>query len=121
LSIVQGGGLAALQEILRLYCFTEEEDVRKRILGITALSSQPSVSRMLFDSGVAFCRGLDVEVQFDEEQFAGSGPYLLACVLERFFALYSAINSYTRLTAVSRQRKGVIRRWPPTIGEQRIL
>jgi type VI secretion system protein ImpG len=121
LSIVQGGGLPALQEILRLYCFTEEEDVRKRILGITALRSQPSVNRVLFESGVAFCRGLDVEVQFDEEQFAGSGPYLLACVLERFFALYSAINSYTRLTAVSKQRKGVIRRWPPTIGEQRIL
>lgn len=121
LSIVQSGGLAALQEILRLYCFSEEEDVRKRILGLTGLKSEASVSRVVFDSGVAFCRGLDVEVEFDEEQFAGSGPYLLACVLERFFGLYSAINSYTRLTARSRQRKSAIKRWPPRIGEQRIL
>lgn len=121
LSIVEGGGLRALQEILRLYCFSEEEDVRKRILGLTALRSEGSVSRVVFDSGVAFCRGLDVEVEFDEEQFAGSGPYLLASVLERFFALYSAINSYTRLTARSKQRKEIIRRWPPRIGEQRIL
>jgi type VI secretion system protein ImpG len=121
LSIVQGGGLPALQEILRLYCFSEEEDVRKRILGLTGLGSEASVSRVVFDSGVAFCRGLDVEVEFDEEQFAGSGPYLLACVLERFFGLYSAINSYTRLTARSKQRKTAIKRWPPRIGEQRIL
>ena len=121
LSIVQGGGLPALQEILRLYCFPEDEDVRKRILGLTALRSEASVSRVVFDSGVAFCRGLDVELEFDEDQFAGSGPYLLACVLERFFGLYSAINSYTRLTARSKQRKEAIRRWPPRIGEQRIL
>jgi type VI secretion system protein ImpG len=121
LSIVEGGGLTALREILRLYCFSEDEDARKRILGLTELRSEASVSRVVFDSGVAFCRGLDVEIEFDEEQFAGSGPYLLACVLERFFGLYSAINSYTRLTARSRQRKEAIRRWPPRIGEQRIL
>jgi type VI secretion system protein ImpG len=121
LSIVQGGGLPALQEILRLYCFSEDEDTRKRILGLTALHSEASVSRVVFDSGVAFCRGLDIEVEFDEEQFAGSGPYLLACVLERFFGLYSAVNSYTRLTARSKQRREVIRRWPPRIAEQRIL
>jgi type VI secretion system protein ImpG len=121
LSIVQGGGLPALQEILRLYCFADDEDVRKRISGLTGLRSEASVSRVAFDSGVAFCRGLDVEVEFDEEQFTGSGAYLLACVLEHFFGLYSALNSYTRLTARSRQRKEAMRRWPPRIGEQRIL
>jgi len=120
LSIAQSGGREALQEILRLYAFSQDEDIRKRILGITGLKSESSVSRVIFDTGVAFCRGLDVEVEFDEEQYAGSGVYLLAAVLERFFGLYSAVNSYSRLTARTRGRK-LLRRWPPRVGQQKIL
>jgi type VI secretion system protein ImpG len=119
LSIVQSGGKEALQEILRLYTFNEDEDIRKRILGITGLKSESSVSRVVFATGVAFCRGLDVEVELDEEQYAGSGVYLLAAVLERFFGLYGAINSYSRLTARTRQR--ALKQWPARVGEQKVL
>jgi type VI secretion system protein ImpG len=121
LSIVQGGGLEALREILRLYCFDNDEDARKRIAGLSALKSRSTVSRVPFENGVTFCRGLDVEVEFDEEQFTGSGAYLLASVLDRFFGLYSAMNSYSRLTARSTQRKTPIHRWPARIGQQRVL
>jgi len=121
LSIAQSGGLDALREILRLYVFAADEDVRQRIGGITALSSKSSVSRVLFDSGVAFCRGVDVDIEFDEEQFTGSGVFLLASVLERFFSLYSAVNSFSRLTARSRQRQGILKRWPAQIGSQKVL
>ncbi len=119
LSIVQSGGREALQEILRLYVFNEDEDIRKRILGIAGLKGESSVSRVLFDSGVAFCRGLDVEVEFDEEQYAGSGVYLLAAVLERFLGLYSAVNSYSRMTARTGQR--LLKRWPPRVGAQKVV
>jgi type VI secretion system protein ImpG len=119
LSIVQGGGREALQEILRLYAFNEDEDIRKRILGITSVVGESSVSRVVFDTGVAFCRGLDVELEFDEEQYAGSGVYLMAAVLERFFGLYSAVNSYSRLTARTRQRP--LKRWPARVGEHKVL
>jgi len=118
---VQAGGREALQEILRLYSFTGDEDVRKRIAGITALKSESSVSRVLFDTGVAFCRGLDLEIEFDEEQFAGSGVYLLASVLERFCGLYSSVNSYSRLTARTRQRRGILKRWPVRVGAHEVL
>jgi type VI secretion system protein ImpG len=121
LSIVQGGGRDALREILRLYAFRDEEDIRKRIAGIVEVKSQSSVSRVLFDSGVAFCRGLDVELLFDEEQYSGSGVFLMASVLERFFRLYSAVNSYSRLTVRTQQRSSVVKRWPARVGEQRVL
>jgi type VI secretion system protein ImpG len=121
LSIAQAGGKEALQEILRLYSFGEDEDIRKRILGITSVKSESTVSRVLFDSSVAFCRGLDVELEFDEEQYAGSGIFLLAAVLERFFGLYSAVNSYSRLTVRSRKRRALLKRWPPRVGEQQVL
>lgn len=121
LSIVQSGGREALQEILRLYAFSEDEDIRKRILGISGVKSESSVSRVVFDSGVAFCRGLDVELEFDEEQYAGSGVFLLASVLERFLGLYSAVNSYSRVTARSRTRRGILKRWPARVGQQKVL
>ena len=121
LSIVQGGGLEALREILRLYCFNQREDALKRIAGLSDLRSRATVSRVGFDYGVTFCRGLDVDVEFDEEQFAGSGAFLLAAVLDRFFGLYSAINSYSRFTARSQQRRTPIHRWPARIAEQRVL
>jgi type VI secretion system protein ImpG len=120
LSIVQGGGKEALQEILRLYTFNQDEDIRKRILGITDVSCESSVSRVIFETGVAFCRGLDVELEFDEEQYTGSGAYLLAAVLERFFGLYSALNSYSRLTAKTTRRR-LLKRWPARIGQQKVL
>ena len=121
LSIVQGGGRESLQEILRLYSFREDEDVRKRISSITGLRSETSVSRVNFEGGLAFCRGLDVEIEFDEEQFAGSGAFLLAAVLDRFMGLYSAVNSFSRLTARSRQRRMPIKKFPARAGEQRLL
>ena len=48
-----------------------------------------------------------------------SGVFLLSAVLERFFGLYSAINSFSRLTV--KTRKGVLKRWSPRAGEQILL
>lgn len=121
LSIMREGGREALQEILRLYAYTDDDDLRKRIAGIVGLKSESSVSRVLFEKGVAFCRGLDVEIEFDESQYPGSGVFLLAAVLERFFGLYSAVNSYSRLTARSTQRRNLLKRWPVRAGEQKVL
>jgi type VI secretion system protein ImpG len=121
---IGGGGKDALQEILRLHDFSDGDSslsINKRINGITSLSSRQSISRVVSDTGVAFCRGLDVELELDEEQFAGSGVFLFASVLERFFGLYSAINSFSRLSVRTKQRKGVLKQWTALAGEQRVL
>ena len=47
--------------------------------------------------------------------------YLFASVLEHFFGLYASINSFSTLTARSRQRKGGIRAWPPRAGWKPLL
>ena len=64
----------------------------------------------------AICRGLDIHVQFDEALYPGNSCYLFASVLERFFALYSTINSYTRLSYSVRSRSGVVKKWSPRVG-----
>ena len=50
-----------------------------------------------------------------------SGVFLLASVLERFFGLYSGLNSFSQLSVNTLQRKGVLREWPPRAGEQIVL
>jgi type VI secretion system protein ImpG len=118
LSIVEKG-TEALQEILRLYDFSNDPAIRKQIAGITSVTSRSSISRVTSSTGVAFCRGTDVTLEFDEGEYVGTGVYLLACVLQRFLGLYAAVNSFSRLTA--RTRKGVLKQWPPLAGEQVLL
>jgi type VI secretion system protein ImpG len=120
LSIVEGGR-EALQEILRLYDFTGDAATLRQIEGLTAISSGRGMARVLSEYGVNFCQGLQIAAEFDEEQYVGREVFLFACVLERFLALYSSINSFSQLTVRTRQRKGILKRWPPRSGEQILL
>ncbi|MFY9726871.1 MAG: type VI secretion system baseplate subunit TssF [Bryobacteraceae bacterium] len=111
-------GRDALQQILRLYDFTDSPFAQKMIEGITDLKSRPHFAPIVAENGVTFARGTRVEMELDEEQFVGSGVYLFASVIEHFLALYATLNSFTQLTARTRQRKEVIREWPPRAGQK---
>jgi type VI protein secretion system component VasA len=69
---------------------------------------------------LSFGRGLEVTLACDEAAFEGSGVVLLGAVLERFFAKYASINSFTETVLRSAQR-GEIMRWPTTPGRRQIL
>ena len=61
---------------------------------------------MVSEDGVAFARGTQVEMEFDEEQFVGGGVYLFATVLEYFLGLYVSMNSFSQLVcARGRERR----------------
>ena len=118
LSIVERGR-EALQEILRLYNFSNDPMIRTQIEGIVNVQSGSCISRVNSDTGVAFCRGTEVTIDFDEDQYVGTGVFLLASVLQTFLGLYSAVNSFSRLTA--RTKRGVLKQWAPMAGEQMLL
>jgi type VI secretion system protein ImpG len=118
LSIVERGR-EALQEILRLYNFSNDPMIRTQIEGIVNVQSGSCISRVNSDTGVAFCRGTGVTIDFDEDQYVGTGVFLLASVLQTFLGLYSAVNSFSRLTA--RTKRGVLKQWAPMAGEQMLL
>jgi type VI secretion system protein ImpG len=65
-----------------------------------------------------FARGLEVALELDETKFAATSAVLFASVLERFFALYASVNSFTKLIARFRQRDGILKRWPPRAGDR---
>jgi type VI secretion system protein ImpG len=113
-------GKESLQHILRMYDFTGTAFTQRTVDGIVAVRSQPHFARLLSEHGVTFVRGRRVELELDEEQFVGGGVYLFASVIERFLSLYASLNSFTQLSARVRQRKEVMREWPPRAG-QRIL
>jgi type VI secretion system protein ImpG len=114
-------GKEALQEILRLYNFTDSAYLEKQIEGITALESRKHFARVASDNGIAFARGTQVEIVFDEEQFVGGGVYLFASVLEQFLGLYVSMNSFSQLIAKTVQRREALRSWPPRAGQAILL
>lgn len=118
LSIVEKGR-EALREILRLYDFNDDPAIRKQIAGIIHVGSKACVSRVNSKTGVTFCRGTEVMIEFDEDAYAGASVFLLASVLQTFLGLYSAVNSFSRLSV--KTSKGVLKRWPPLAGEQILL
>jgi type VI secretion system protein ImpG len=120
LSLVDDGK-EALQAILRLYDFGDSPFSRKQIDGILSVSSSPGFARLISDYGIGFARGKDVRIEFDEEQFVGAGVFLFAAVLEQFLGQYVSLNSFCQLTALSKQRKEVLRKWPPRAGRDILL
>ncbi|MBM3759714.1 MAG: type VI secretion system baseplate subunit TssF [Acidobacteria bacterium] len=117
LSLVEEGK-PALQQILNLYNITNSPYSEKIIAGISNLKSKRKFARLISDDGIAFARGFDVEIEFDEEQYVGGGVYLFAAVLERFLSNYATLNSFTQLTARTIQRKEPLRQWPPRAGQK---
>ena len=83
--------------------------------------SEPTFTRVTSEHGLSFARGRLVEIELDEEQFTGGGAYLFASVMERFFALYASITSFTSLVARTRQRKRELARWAPRAGSKTLV
>jgi len=117
LSLVEQGR-EALQQILTLYNITGAPANDKAIQGIVRLQSRPKFARLVSDDGIAFARGFEVDIEFDEDQFVGGGVYLFAAVIERFLANYASLNSFTKLNARTIQRKEPLRQWPPRAGQK---
>ncbi|HYE93888.1 MAG TPA: type VI secretion system baseplate subunit TssF [Terriglobales bacterium] len=122
LSLAEGReGLNALREILKLYSFSDHASTHQQVMGIREMACRRVVRRVGADAWRGFCRGFEVSLVFDEAMYVGTGAFLLASVLNRFFALYASINSFTQLVIRSRQREGVWKQWPPAAGQQIVL
>jgi type VI secretion system protein ImpG len=114
-------GAEPLREILRLYDFRNSSETRASIDSVLSVRSARGAARAPGRDMGAFCRGLDVTIEFDGERFSTSGLFLLASVLDRFLALYCSVNSFSRLTARVKGRSGVLRTWPPRAGDRVLL
>ncbi|WP_226778943.1 type VI secretion system baseplate subunit TssF [Oceaniglobus trochenteri] len=115
-----GTGAEAMRELIGLYAPTGDRAVTKQLEGITAIDSRPIVRRMSDGMLSTAVRGLEIAVTCDEDYFEGAGPFLLATVLQRFFANYVSLNSFTE-TVLKTPQRGEVARWRPEKGLGTIL
>lgn len=115
------GGPDALREVLRLHCFAPTETSLRQIGGITRVNSTPSHARVMKHFGMGIARGHRVEIEFDEEQFAGTSLFLFASVIERFLAMSASLNSFVQVVGRSTRRRRALREWTPRSGWKTLL
>ena len=111
----EAGGAEAVREMLALYAQLGDPVLHRQVEGLRGISAVP-VTRALSGTGPrSFARGLEVQLQCDEQPFSGHGVFTLASVLSAFFAKHASINSFTE-TVLSTRERGEVYRWPTTAG-----
>lgn len=113
-----GRNAQSLREILSIFADLRDVTIERRIDGIRGLDSRPVVRRLWRETGAGMARGIEITVTLDEKSFEGSGAYLLGAVLDRFFAEYVGVNTFTQ-TVIRTVDRGVIMRWPVRLGTRR--
>ena len=120
LSLVEQGK-EALKEILRLYDTGRSAYSQNVIQSILEVKSRRHFARLVSEHGVSFARGLRIEIQLDEQQFAGGGAFLFGAVLDRFFGMAASLNSFTQLCITTQQRKEALHEWQPRTGRKILI
>lgn len=115
-----GKGSAAIRDLFRLYCDTHDLRTNKLIDGVTAVNSRPVIRRISDQGQIAFIRGLEITLEFDEAAFEGTGVFLLGAVMSIFFSKFVSINAFTE-TVIRTTERGEIMRWPANLGSRHIL
>lgn len=120
---VTGGPQAAmaLREMLRLHDLRDTPETRLALDGIVSVNAAPGVARLPGSRPGSFARGVDVALTFEPQAWTAGGLYLLAGVLERFFALQVSINGFVRTSVFLRGRSGAVATWPARSGTRVLL
>lgn len=117
LSLTDGNG-GALKDILSLYNFRDSPETRQFAEAIVSLQAQSSLARMPHGGMVP---GTDIALTFDPNAIDQASAYLFGSILDRFFGLYTSINSYTRLTVFMKGISEPVARWPARAAERPLL
>lgn len=121
LSSDSGADAAAwLRTSLALYGPPEDASWARQVAGVRSLEARRVVRRLPFEGPLTFGTGVALTLELDDLAFQGMSGYLLASVLERFFARHAAINSFTQLTLRTVQR-GDVAAWPARVGQREAL
>jgi type VI secretion system protein ImpG len=108
---------AALRSLLALYGPNQDAAWDKQVEGVQSVSARQVVRRLPFPGPLTFGTGIEITTQMDELAFQGASPFLLGCVLERFFARHAALNSFSE-SVLRTPARGEVMRWPTRCGEQ---
>lgn len=96
-------GLANLRRTLRLYDIEGTAAARRQIDGIVGLQHGAIRSWMPTLPVASLMPGIGIRMTIDEEALIGSSLCVFIHVIDRYFALNSQLNCFTRLEVISKQ------------------
>ena len=109
-----------LKDLLRLYC---REDDAKPLLDIDALHDiriKTITRRLPGDHWRGFVQGTKIILTFDDA-LGFEGLFTFSSVLNQFFTLVAAVNTFTQLDVRLKSQEGVWFSWPPLVGSKPLL
>jgi type VI secretion system protein ImpG len=113
-------GAEMLRDLLALYADPNDAAAMRQVEGVRGISYQPVVRRLPLLGPISYGRGLEIKVTLDEAAFEGAGIVVLGAVLDRFFARYVSINSFTQ-TCLQSSARGAVKTWPVRLGGRQLL
>ena len=114
-------GVEAFQEALRLYDLPRSPVNEKILAGISKIEHQ-SISKWLVGKPFScLARGVEITITIEEDNFVGSGLHVFANILDRFFALYVHINSFTQIILKSKKTGEVLLTCQPRSGDSSLV
>ncbi|WP_237387891.1 type VI secretion system baseplate subunit TssF [Xenorhabdus sp. Sc-CR9] len=113
-------GTQSLRQLLSLYANLAEPAIVRQINGIRHCSLKTVYRRVPEPGPIMFARGVNIRLEVNEQEFAGTTPWLLGSVLDKLFSHLVTMNSFTEMTLYSQQR-GDIGFWPARMGNKKLI
>ena len=114
-------GRDKLCDLLHLFNFADNAASNTQIQHIDALTITPATAKIQIQGRMGVCYGSDINLTLNPAGFPDNDLFFFATVLDRFFALFAAINSFTRLKVTCHGSTQLYHQWPARIGERALL
>ncbi len=123
LSLIDSGGqeaAGALRELLGLFAASRDAGTQRQIEGLHQVSAQPIVRRHPLPGPIAFGRGVEIMLTFDDLAFEGSSALLFGSVLHHHLTRHVSINSFVQ-TVIATLARGTVTRLGVRVGQRAVL
>jgi type VI secretion system protein ImpG len=117
----QPNAVKLLQELLQLYDFKQSPQTKVLIEAIAKVNIERATARVVQNGRVGFCHGSDIILEFVNQELSGINLFFFGNVLAHFFAQYTTINSFTRLSIKQLGASDVLHRWPAMAGDKELI
>ena len=112
--------LRAVLDVYNLHALVDRQAARANELRVAAVKDVKVTPNERLHRG-APVRGVAIDVDLDETGFAGDGDlFLFSAILERFFATYVSLNSFSK-TTINGIGSKIRFIWPPRSGNLTML
>jgi type VI secretion system protein ImpG len=103
--------------MLGLYADPNDTAAQRQIEGVRGVAAKSIIGRVPIGGPIVYGRGTEITLTLEDAAFQGSNCFLLAAVLEEFFARFASINSFSKTLLRSIER-GEVARWPHRLGNR---